>query len=124
YLAMMGDIVRLWNTAKEPLDRTLTLLRGRVGSVMGEGYPVRGPAKFFDVLSECLIFPRLTSEAELEPRMRAHLEKFFEETWIHRPLKSLGRSAPIDAAGSTTLRKKLRGVIQFLQECAELTKFP
>jgi predicted Zn-dependent protease len=56
--------------------------------------------------------------------MRAHLEKFFEETWIHRPLKSLSQVAPLDAAGSPNLRKKLRGVVQFLEECAALTKFP
>ncbi len=31
--------------------------------------------------------------------------------------------APIDASGSPILRKKLRGVIQFLDECAHLTKF-
>ena len=124
YVALMGNILRLWNTSKESLDRTQRLLKERAGPAMGEGYPSRGPAKFFDVLSECLIFPRLTSEAELEPRLREHLEKFFEETWIHRPLKSLGQIAPIDAAGAPTTRKKLRGVVQFLQECAELTKFP
>jgi hypothetical protein len=32
--------------------------------------------------------------------------------------------APIDAVGSATLRKKVRGVVQFLAECAALTKFP
>ncbi|HWY85973.1 MAG TPA: hypothetical protein VNX28_04570, partial [Gemmataceae bacterium] len=124
YVALMGNILRLWNTSKESLDRTQRLLKEHAGAALGEGYPARGPAKFFDVLSECLIFPRLANEAELEPRLREHLQKFFEESWIHRPLKSLGLIAPIDAAGSPTLRKKLRGVVQFLEECAELTKFP
>ncbi len=124
YMAMMGQIVRLWNTSKEPLDRIHKMLKERTGAAMGEGYPARGPTKFFDVLSECLIFPPVTAEAELEQRMRAHLEKFFEETWIHRPRKSLGNVPPIDAGGSATLRKKLRGVLQFIQECAGLTKFP
>ena len=96
YLALMGNIVRLWNTSKDSLDRTQRLLKERAGAALGESYPARGPAKFFDVLSECLIFPRLASEADFEPRMRAHLEKFFEETWIHRPLKSLAQVAPID----------------------------
>jgi tetratricopeptide (TPR) repeat protein len=117
-------IVRLWSYARDLVDRAYGLLKERVGTGLADGYPARGPTKFFDVVSECLIFPRLTSEEELAARMRQHLEKFFEETWLHRPLKSLSQTAPIDAAGSTTLRKKLRGVVQFLQECAELTKFP
>jgi tetratricopeptide (TPR) repeat protein len=124
YLVMMGNILRLWNVSKEAVDRAVQLLRGRAGATLGEGYAARGPAKFFDVLSECLIFPRVASEAALEPLLRDHLEKFFEETWIHRPLKSLGQVPPIDAAGPPGLRQKLRGVVQFLQECAELAKFP
>ena len=123
YMTLMGNIVRLWHNLKEPLDRTVRLLKERAGSAMSEGYEARGPAKFFDIFSECLIFPRLTSEAEVEPRMREHLTNFFEGTWIHRPLKSLDGVPPIDAAGSPLLRKKLRGVVQFLQECADLTKF-
>jgi len=124
YLAFMGNIVRLWNSSKEALERTLRMVKERARLGLNEGFEARGPAKFFDVLSECLIFPRLANEAELEPRMRRHLGKFFEESWIHRPRKSLDQVAPIDAIGSPILRKKLRGVVQFIQECAELTKFP
>ena len=68
YLALMGNILRLWNTSKDALDRTQRLLKERAGATLGESYPARGPAKFFDLLSECLIFPRLASEAEFEPR--------------------------------------------------------
>ncbi len=124
YLALMSQILRLWNVNKESLDRSYQILRERGGRAMGEPYPMRGPAKFFDVMSECLIFPRLSTEAELETRMRSHLESFFEESWLHRPLKSLGQTPPIDAAGHPTLRKKLRGLVQFLEDCARLTKFP
>jgi tetratricopeptide (TPR) repeat protein len=127
YLAPAAEnlhIVRLWSYSQESLDRAHRLIKERAGSALADGYPARGPAKFFDVLSECLIFPRLTSEAELEARMREHLQKFLEETWIHRPLKSLGQVTPLDAVGSPNLRKKLRGVVRFLEECAELTKFP
>src|SRR5439155_15739829 len=47
-----------------------------------------------------------------------------EETWIHRPLVSLNRIPPIDAAGHGTLKKKLAGVIQFLEECKDLSAIP
>jgi tetratricopeptide (TPR) repeat protein len=53
-----------------------------------------------------------------EARIREHAERFYEETWVHRPLRSLNRIAPVDAAGHRVLRRKLLGVIQFLQDCA------
>ena len=43
---------------------------------------------------------------------------------MHRPLKSLSQVPPIDAAGHAGLKKKLSGVIQFLQECAAMTHYP
>src|SRR5262249_27324198 len=39
-------------------------------------------------------------------------------------LLSLNRIPPIDAAGHGTLKKKLAGVIQFLEECKELSAIP
>lgn len=124
YMALVSGILRLWNVSKDSLDRTFQMLKERAGPMMAETYPMRGPAKFFDILSECLIFVRVTNEAELKARMAEHMEKFFEETWIHRSLKSLNQIAPIDAAGSPHLRKRLRGLVDFLDQCAQLSKFP
>src|SRR5262249_36338664 len=56
-------------------------------------------------------------------KVNEHARQFFEETWIHRPLRSLNQIPPIDAAGHSTLRKKLRGVVQFLQECAAVSSW-
>src|SRR5205085_11000249 len=58
------------------------------------------------------------SQEEAEKQIEQGAQRYFEESWIHRPLKSLSQAPPIDAAGSGTLRKKLTGVVQFLQECA------
>jgi tetratricopeptide (TPR) repeat protein len=55
---------------------------------------------------------------EAERGVREEVQKYFEETWIHQPLRSLGGVPPIDAAGSPNMRKKVLGVIAFLQECA------
>ena len=43
---------------------------------------------------------------------------------MHRPLKSLGGVTPSDAASQETLRKKVRGLVQFIQECGNLAKYP
>jgi tetratricopeptide (TPR) repeat protein len=55
---------------------------------------------------------------DAEAKMRDHAQQFFEETWIHRPYRGLSGVPPVDAAGSPNLRKRLRGVIQFYQDCA------
>jgi hypothetical protein len=75
-------------------------------------------------MGEAVGFPaNPTSKEDAQQRMREGFEKFYEDVWIHRPLKSLGGVAPIDAT-SGIARKKLRGVIQFLRECGDLTKYP
>src|SRR5262249_49942125 len=69
--------------------------------------------------SEAMVFPlRVGAEQTGKEKALSHMQKYFEETWIHRPRRALGNNAPVDAVGHTTLRKKLRGVIQFLQDCA------
>jgi hypothetical protein len=65
-----------------------------------------------------------TSQDDAVQRMREGFEKFYEEVWLHRPLKSIGNVPPIDAVGSGVMRKKLRGALQLLRECGELTKYP
>src|SRR5207253_1210886 len=78
-----------------------------------------GRPAFSDVVAEALVFPiGVSDQAEAERRIEAAALQFFEGTWLQRPLKSLGGVAPIDAAGHAVLRRKLRGVIQFLQDCA------
>src|SRR5262249_23738740 len=45
----------------------------------------------------------------------------YEETWLHQPRKSLSGNSPVDAAAHPVLRRKLAGVIQFIQECGRGT---
>ena len=60
----------------------------------------------------------VTDQAEAERRVEAGAQQFFEGTWLQRPLKALNGIAPVDAAGHAVLRRKLRGVIQFLARTA------
>jgi hypothetical protein len=69
--------------------------------------------------AEALVFPvGIEDPAERERRIQAAAQQFFEGTWLQRPLRSLNGIPPIDAAGHPVLRRKLRGVVQFLQDCA------
>jgi tetratricopeptide (TPR) repeat protein len=118
YLLLVGGMLRLWHTNADALDRVRQELQQRAGPALGGAHTGRTPANFSEVLADALVFPvGLTDQAEIDQRIREHVQKYFEDAWIHRPLRSLGGVPPVDAAGHGTLRKKLFGVIQFLQEC-------
>ncbi|MBI2807751.1 MAG: tetratricopeptide repeat protein [Planctomycetes bacterium] len=125
FVALISNFVRMWNTNAEALQRTFAMFQERLGDVIAQAQPTRGPAKFLEALSEGVGFPRqAATKEETEQRIREGYEKHFEEVWIHRPLKSLGNVAPIDAAGHGVLRKKLRGLLLFLRDCATQGKYP
>jgi tetratricopeptide (TPR) repeat protein len=118
YMMVMGDMVRLWNGNKETFDPVVAEVRQRAGGALGDPYLRNGPAHFADVLAEGLAFPvHATDEAEGKRLMQGYLEKYIEDKWIHKPLRSLGLVPPIDAVGHPLLRRKLRGVVQFLEDC-------
>jgi tetratricopeptide (TPR) repeat protein len=125
YLVVLQNLVRMWNTNKETLDRAFANLQKHTGAALGQSAPLRGPAKFHDILSEALIFPRnAMTEPEVARRLEEGVEQFFEGVWLHRPLKALGGIPPIDAASHPGYRKKLLGVVAFLESCAALPKYP
>jgi tetratricopeptide (TPR) repeat protein len=120
YLMVVADRLRLWNTDAKALERVRDEVRQRLGASLSQPRAVVVPAGFGEVLSECLVFPvRIPDNEEARRRVQAHVQQFFEETWIHRPLRSLNLIPPIDAAGHPTLRRKLIGAVQFLQDCAQ-----
>jgi hypothetical protein len=124
YLLLLGNIVRVWNINRDALDAVYEEMRQKASKAFaGEPYQARGPAHFTDVFSEALVFPMgAADENEAKRRIGESLERWFEETWIRRPLNSLNHIPPLDAAGHGTLRKKLRGVIQFLDECGKVAQ--
>ena len=124
YLILMGNVVRLWNTDQELLKATFEQLQQKLGPVIAQPQSQREAAKFVDVLNAAIRIPRATTQEEVLARMREGFEKYYEEQWIHHPLKSLSGVPPVDAAGHGKLRKKLRGVVAFIRECAEMTKHP
>lgn len=123
-LVMAGPVVRLWNLDKGALDKVVEEIRDRAGAAIGAVEPGRGPAHFTDVTSEWLVIPSVATEEEGRKRLEEGCARFLEETWLHRPLVRLNRVAPLDAAGHADLRKKLFGIVQFLQECGAIAGIP
>jgi tetratricopeptide (TPR) repeat protein len=119
HLLIAEGIVRLWGSVRERFDRARAELEQKAGPGLSEGHAHVGPPAWGDIVAEALTFPiGVKDQAEAEQRVRAYAQQFFEGPWLQRPLKALGGVAPIDAAGHTVLRRKLRGVVQFLADCA------
>jgi tetratricopeptide (TPR) repeat protein len=120
YILFMGGVLlRLWGPRAEAVARVRDELEEKAGAGLAERQSGIRNASLADILSEALIFTiGATDQAEATRRILAHAEQYFEETWLQRPLLSLNGVAPRDAALNAALRKKLRGVVQFLQESA------
>jgi predicted Zn-dependent protease len=125
FLMLVGNVFRLWNVNGEAVRQAFAELQKRAGPALADAQWRQGPARFHDVLSEVIVYPlNAAGQEEAEQKVRQYAERFFEETWVQRPLHALQGNTPLDAAGHAVLRKKLLGVIAFLQSCAAMTDFP
>jgi tetratricopeptide (TPR) repeat protein len=119
HLLIVGDRLRLWNTNEDILGGLRAEVEQRAGAALSEPRTGKSPAQFNEILLEAVAFPGQGADQDsARTRLQDHLRQYFEETWLHRPLRSLNQVPPIDAAGHPVLRNKLRGAVQFLQECA------
>ena len=118
YFLLMGGILRLWNTNQESIDQLKQemLAQGAVG--LSESRQQIMPASFSDIFTEALVFPvnAMSKEAGVAIS-KENINKYFEETWTRKPLKALGGLTPEDAVQNPLSRKKLRGLIDFLEDC-------
>jgi tetratricopeptide (TPR) repeat protein len=113
------QFVRVWSLGREGMDAASEELRRRAGSALGEPHVHQGPAPFVEVFDHAIVVPvGAADQAEAQRRMDKAIERYFEEKWPHQPLRGLNGVSPLEAAGRGTLRKKLRGIVQFLQDCA------
>jgi tetratricopeptide (TPR) repeat protein len=118
YLLVVNDMMSLHHTVAAAVDRVADEFRQKLGDRLSEPASEDGYVAFTEVNAEALVFPtKATDPAAVEAKMREEATRFYEETWIHRPLKSLSGVPPVDAAGSPVLRKKLLGAIRFREDC-------
>jgi tetratricopeptide (TPR) repeat protein len=118
YVMILGNLFQLTSPLKEPFDRLRDEIRQHLALGLTEAQERLLPMQFQDVTTEALLFPLKKAEDNAQ-RVLEHVQKHYEETWIHKPRRALSGNTPIDAAAHPTLRKHLRGVIQFIQDCAK-----
>ena len=124
-LMLVQNALRIWNTNQESVKRVRDELMQRSAAGLADEQSDTETANFANVLADALAFPAdINEEAEAQRRVREEFQRYFEETWPHKPLKSLGGAPPIDAASHPVLGKKVAGVVQFLEECANTSAQP
>ncbi len=121
-----GRALRLANTDEELLHKGRHAFEELVGQGLGEPQTDAGPPRFDRLLEDALSIriPAGLTKEHARRLIDEHLQQHFEEKWARRPLRSLGGLSPLDAAGHPVLRKKLLGVLLFLEEAAQVLPFP
>ncbi len=117
-MTIAGGVMRLWHVDPASVRGVAVTIRDRVNLAVGEPTEGVGVAQFQDLLQDAMAYPVRTSDlATAEAKLRDRATAYFEGAWVHKPLKALGGATPIDAAGSSLLRKRLLGVVKFLHDC-------
>ena len=110
--------IRVWHPNRESVARVADDIHTKVNLAVEQPQEMTTPVNFGDVALEALAYP--TGSADLtqaEEKFRDHARHFFEDTWAKRPLKSLGGNTPLDAVGSSLMRKRVFGAIKFVEDC-------
>jgi len=117
-LMLVRGVIRVWHPNREQVRKVAGELRDQLLLAVEAPQETLHPTSFGDVALEAYIFPMSDIEIEkAEEKLVEHGRHYFEEVWIHKPLKSLGGSNPLDAVGSKLLRKRLLGVLKFVEQC-------
>jgi tetratricopeptide (TPR) repeat protein len=125
FLILVDNVLRLHHIDAQRLEQASAELQQQLGSALHGPQRQRGPVAFSDVLAEAAVFPLgAPSEEEARRRVTEGFQHYFEEQWIHKPLRSLQGVSPLDAVGHPLLRKKLRGLLLFLEQCAQASAQP
>lgn len=117
YVVIVGNLFQFTSPLKEPFDRIRDEVRQSLTLGLTELQERLAPIQFPDVTADALLFPIKRTE-DAAQRVLDHIQKHYEETWIHKPRRALSGNTPVDAAAHPVLRKHLRGVVQFIQDCA------
>jgi tetratricopeptide (TPR) repeat protein len=114
-----GPILKFAHPSKDKLNEAVDELRAAVTVAVGDPEYQTATTLYGDLTAEIMVFPTRENAdlTELEQKMRERAREFFEETWIRRSLKSLGGASPLDAVGHAQLRKRLPGLVRYLQDC-------
>ncbi|HEY1190906.1 MAG TPA: tetratricopeptide repeat protein, partial [Gemmata sp.] len=122
-LMVHNGVVRLSHPNRDSVahvaDEMRTALQLAVEQPVESGHTLN----FGDVVLEALAQPTANGDlGAAEAKLRDHAANYFENVWLHRPLKALAGNSALDAVGSKVLRKHVFGAVQFLEDCLQLAQ--
>jgi tetratricopeptide (TPR) repeat protein len=108
----------LWHSKREMLDQTIAEMREALNLAISQPEYELSAAEIANPMTDMLAFP---TGAGVTPEMWEstrgdHLQKYFEDEWLFKPLKALAGISPHEAAAHPTYRKRLPGIILFLEQ--------
>lgn len=112
---VQGPVLELVATSEENLRQATSSFESVLQNAVRRtgGYQQPGTLDRMDREAIDTLTTRRASPEALAQSAPEHVGRYFEEEWLHRPLKSLGNLAPIDAAQSDRMKSKLEGVVRF-----------
>jgi len=117
-LIVAGGAIRVSHPNRESSARVADEIRTLLQLAVEAPQETTTPISFGDVPLEALAQPIQTTDLTVtETKLRDHARNFFENVWIHRPLKALAGNSPLDAVGSSLIRKRVFGVVKFVEDC-------
>jgi tetratricopeptide (TPR) repeat protein len=117
-LMILGPQFRLFHGDAAMLDKARAYLEEKCAAALGPPQLETMPMAFSSLVQSFLgvRVPQGVAEEKGKRLVISSIEQHFEEDWLHRPLRSLSGVKPIDAAGAGQLRKKVLGVVRFLED--------
>src|SRR5207248_1903796 len=89
YIMLVQDYLRVWFPKKESFEKVRAEVEQRLGAALSAPRERAGPAHFGDVVAEAIVLPAgPMSQEEARERVSKHAQRYFEDVWIHRPLRS------------------------------------
>jgi tetratricopeptide (TPR) repeat protein len=114
-LRILGPFLEVAATGREDHDAAVRQLETVAGGVIQrEETEVRAAEPhLLDVEPLQYYWGPNAPDAERGRRELEAVRAYFEEKWLHRPLRALGGLPPLDAAQASTGKKMLEGVLRF-----------
>jgi tetratricopeptide (TPR) repeat protein len=117
-MVIAAGAIRISHPNRESAARVADEMRTTLQLAVEQPVESSGPLSFGDVALEALAQPVQTTDlTAAENKLRDYARNFFENVWLHRPLRALSGNTPLDAVGSKLLRKQLFGVVKFMEDC-------
>ena len=122
-LILQEGTITLASPNEESVAALAEEVRSQLNLAVTEAESGQGILMMTDVPLASLPLPiKVADPAQFWKKRMEMAQNYFEEVWAKQPRRSLSGVSPLDAAGSSRLRKRLLGVIKFEEDCYQMLR--